>query len=601
MLLNNKHYYNLQPEERKNLWKHYKKVYPNMGYSEMVNHFNGEVENYQFGGETNNQIDGEKNNQVYTYQNNPEYFNNKAVIHENPQYNELIKKSVYAGTHGYNSSTGELIKLKNKIEVPEETKIMSTEKYGKSSQRERFANNPELRKQYIQKSTKKVYQNPLMTAPGMIGMAALPIGFASAYGLSSALGNLGQGNYKTAGLEAGLSMLPFAGPGINAVKPILAKSMESGLLSNTYKLNPWRFKPKTTSAYRMIGNEKGLTSALESGYLKPSTTGSDIGKIHSTSHYQIGAPSDTRKYFGRSWGRGYEGPYMAEVPNAVNDVRFSQGPGGKGIGADVWTYPENYIPTSEATLYKQNWLKGYKPIKTPSVGNVDFSKYLTQEEAVAARAERLLSQKHKKGWNEQLNSDIEENLQNAVKNHDPAGDYPGTSLGANLSGRTKTVVSKDANLQGVPLSEANKARIAAHETGHYYSNSLNEGESWKKYFDFTDVPYRTSKYLKGKSNYRNFGNELRERAAQLKDYIAQKNNIPLNKDFKITRSQLDDALENYIKDTQLDNTMTPFITGLKKKGNISGFLKEMNKRPLILTGLGLTGAGAATQQKNKNK
>lgn len=52
MLLNNKHYYNLPPEERKNLWKHYKKVYPNMGYTDMVKHFNGEVENYQFGGRT---------------------------------------------------------------------------------------------------------------------------------------------------------------------------------------------------------------------------------------------------------------------------------------------------------------------------------------------------------------------------------------------------------------------------------------------------------------------------------------------------------------------------------------------------------------------
>lgn len=52
MLLNNKHYYNLPPQERKNLWKHYKKVYPNMGYTDMVKHFNGEVENYQFGGRT---------------------------------------------------------------------------------------------------------------------------------------------------------------------------------------------------------------------------------------------------------------------------------------------------------------------------------------------------------------------------------------------------------------------------------------------------------------------------------------------------------------------------------------------------------------------
>jgi hypothetical protein len=150
----------------------------------------------------------------------------------------------------------------------------------------------------------------------------------------------------------------------------VAQSMESGLLSNTYKLNPWRFQPKSTSAYRMIGDEAGLANAMESGYLRPSTKGSDIGKIHTTAHYQMGAPSDTRKYFGRSWGRGYEGPYMAEVPNAASDVRFSQGPGGKGAGADVWTYPENYIPSSEANFYKQDWLRGYKEVPKQEEGGL---------------------------------------------------------------------------------------------------------------------------------------------------------------------------------------------------------------------------------------
>jgi len=235
-------------------------------------------------------------------------------------------------------------------------------------------------------------------------------------------------------------------------------------------------------------------------------------------------------------------------------------------------------------LNTPHWWRGYPRINTPkqlfTSHSADFSKYLTQKEAVAARAERLLSQKHKKGWNEQLTPELEEKLSTAVQRHNPAGDYPGTSLGTNRSGRTETLVSKDANIKGVPLTDAQKSMIAAHETGHYYSNSLKEGMDWEKYFNFSDLPYRTSKYLKGKRH--NFGNEIRERAAQLKDFIAYKNKIPLNQDFKITRTQLDDALENYVKETGLDNTMTPFIEALKKKGNISGFLKEMNKRPLVL-------------------
>ena len=161
-------------------------------------------------------------------------------------------------------------------------------------------------------------------------------------------------------------LLEFAPFVKGALKPIVAESMETGLLSKAYKLNPWAFKPNASSAYRMIGNEKGLASALESGYLKPSTTGSDIGKIHTNAHYTMGAPSDARKYFGRTWNREYPGPYMAEVPNAVNDVRISSGIGGKEMGADVFTFPENYIPTSEANIYKQDWLRGYKKVSTPT-------------------------------------------------------------------------------------------------------------------------------------------------------------------------------------------------------------------------------------------
>lgn len=131
-----------------------------------------------------------------------------------------------------------------------------------------------------------------------------------------------------------------------------------------------KWKPNPTSAYRMIGTEEGLVDATKSGVLKPSTKGSDIGKVHTTTHYQMGVPSDKRKYFGRIWGRGYEGPYMAEVPNAATDVRFAQGPGGKEIGADVWTYPDAHIPTSEANLYKQHWFKGYKKVPKKEEGGI---------------------------------------------------------------------------------------------------------------------------------------------------------------------------------------------------------------------------------------
>ena len=243
---------------------------------------------------------------------------------------------------------------------------------------------------------------------------------------------------------------------------------------------------------------------------------------------------------------------------------------------------------------------------------------LSQEEAVRARAQRMLEQEGK--WRGQDNATLRNKFETAVERHNPASDYPGERIGANTGEATQ--ISRHAN-----LSDANKARMAAHEVGHYYHNAVEEANAWNKYFDWSVLDnlgiekiHRTRQYLTGSkpslmSHYPGqtspsgvlnqwkpkgvpSGDELRERAAQLKDYIAYKNNIPLNKDFKITRSQLDDAVKSYVKETGLDNNMTPFLEALKKKGNISGFLKEMNKRPLVIAPAVLAGAETIEQKQD---
>ena len=286
----------------------------------------------------------------------------------------------------------------------------------------------------------------------------------------------------------------------------------------------------------------------------------------------------------------FAGHGLKEFGNEDSHTRKSMSrayddPTGSNIGDAAWDVSMNSLnfvglPFSKAFQGSKNVIKGYKeiPKQLPGSPNVDFSKYLTQEEAVAARSERLISQKNKLGWNEQLTPELEQRLSNAVKNHNPASDYAGERLGANTMGRTATEVSKDAiSKQGIPLNEANKARIAAHEVGHYYANSPAEGKEWASHFDFSKLSQRSRDYLMGKGwkgRNTDYANEVRERAAQLKDYIAQKNGIPLNQDFEITQVQLDDAIKNYIKDTGLDNTMSEMLGALKNK---KGFLKTMNK------------------------
>ncbi len=55
--------------------------------------------------------------EILTYQNNPEYFDSNAVLGDDIRYSDLVKKRVYAGTHGYNPTTGAVVKLKNPVYV----------------------------------------------------------------------------------------------------------------------------------------------------------------------------------------------------------------------------------------------------------------------------------------------------------------------------------------------------------------------------------------------------------------------------------------------------------------------------------------------------
>jgi hypothetical protein len=223
-------------------------------------------------------------------------------------------------------------------------------------------------------------------------------------------------------------------------------------------------------------------------------------------------------------------------------------------------------------------------------GNVrNFDNYVSQEEAARLRAERMLSQQDK--WVGQDVNTVNK-FETAVQRHNPSDPTISKgSLGKNRG--DSTGISSEAD-----LNDANKARITSHEVGHYYRNAEEEANSWNRLFDFSKESPRTARYLRGKSGARPnpgqvteststfkmdkgspHGDELRERAAQLKDHIAFKNNIPLNKDFTITSKQLDDALKTYISDTKLDNSMTSFIRGLKDK---KGLLNQMNTRPLSI-------------------
>lgn len=399
-------------------------------------------------------------------------------------------------------------------------------------------------------------------------------------------------------------------------------------LKNASEYNPWRFKANTESYYRGIGRS-GYDDAVESGILRTGNKMANFGEdLYMTSNFDVAKGNysvDKATYKGNPFGGADDywekilpkdtKSYIAEIPkNVLTNPREV----GTGTGIMV---NKGALPLDKIKFYKEHWLKGYKeiPKSKTNIYTGDFnreeaslalnkilkdqnqSSFLpnTQKEFIENRVNRLLQQ--------DIPQNVRTKLLKALDNHSeiPAiqANLNANSLGVNRGNSTH--IFSDA-----PLSDKGKGILSAHEVGHYYENSPSEAKEWLSHFNLPAT--REGRYLKGNPIYSGKGttnnwlginlgkgemlaeghaNELRERSAQLKDYIQYKNNIRGN--FKITESQLDDAIENYIPNTGVDNNMTNFFNSIKDK---KGLLKTMNKYPLsIISATGL-GVGALQQK-----
>lgn len=122
-------------------------------------------------------------NKIYTYKDNPEFFDSHARLHDNPKYNDQLKKMVYAGKWGYNPVTGVAEKLN-----PDQQKAADPITQNLSKDKRTFN---EIRKtdkafdQYLSEAEKEsgkavgraqskaMVSNPAFYAPGIIGAAAV--------------------------------------------------------------------------------------------------------------------------------------------------------------------------------------------------------------------------------------------------------------------------------------------------------------------------------------------------------------------------------------------------------------------------------------------
>jgi hypothetical protein len=177
---------------------------------------------------------------------------------------------------------------------------------------------------------------------------------------------IGQGNGFLANTLGTLGLIGDAldvgvvtAPGVKVAGKYLT---EQTPLKNTYKLNPFAFKPTEGMMYRGLGVE-GMEDALASGVFRakqdipPSMVGNfDMSKRFDKAYFS--PKFDVADQYGQG--------YIAEVPRSASDW-------GKRYGKKEWSQiAQRDIPTTEGKILQKDWLKGYKevPQQSPDLGSV---------------------------------------------------------------------------------------------------------------------------------------------------------------------------------------------------------------------------------------
>jgi len=145
--------------------------------------------------------------------------------------------------------------------------------------------------------------------------------------------------------------------------PLGIKATQLGrtYIPQTYKINPWAFKPNEGMMYRGLGKE-GFEDAIQSGVFRPKQYNYAPGR-------SLAEKVTTPKQFSSTFYAPAEkfgvvenyGPnYLAEVPFEGN--QFVRRYGRKDWS---WSTPRQ-IPIEEGRILQKDWLRGYKPVEVPT-------------------------------------------------------------------------------------------------------------------------------------------------------------------------------------------------------------------------------------------
>ena len=125
-------------------------------------------------------------------------------------------------------------------------------------------------------------------------------------------------------------------------------------IPNTYKINPFAYKPQEGMMFRGLG-EEGYQDALQSGVFrsKQNVEPSMIGGLNMAKSF------GTNPYFTPKFktAESYGSKYLAEVPESAANWRQ------RYKRTDWSQVADRPIPINEGRILQKDWLQGYKPIK----------------------------------------------------------------------------------------------------------------------------------------------------------------------------------------------------------------------------------------------
>jgi hypothetical protein len=155
---------------------------------------------------------------------------------------------------------------------------------------------------------------------------------------------------------------PLAGTGD------LVNNLGNKYLPNAYKLNPKAFKLNEENLYRQIG-ESGYIDAIESNVIRSADS-----KAYPNPYFAEAKDFDKLGSTG-SGATGSRPNFIAEMPMGKNGKPLAY-PDGRGF----WVASESQVPLSDVSLYKKDWLKGYKQVEVPKTAQdfkseIDWSKW----------------------------------------------------------------------------------------------------------------------------------------------------------------------------------------------------------------------------------